>query len=74
MFGQHPVFSVSDNQLSHSDIAVWIGYKYSGICFDLTGCKLFAVAFMTALKDSFQIQLSIIPPLPNDTVVLLSAV
>lgn len=30
MFGQHPVFS--DNQLSRSDIAVWIGYKYSGIC------------------------------------------
>lgn len=53
MFGQHPVFSVSDNQLSRSDIAVWIGYKYSGICFDLTGCKLFPVAFMTALKDSF---------------------
>lgn len=56
MFGQHPVFSVSDNQLSHSDIAVWIGYKYSGICFDLTGCKLFAVAFMTAVHYSSSAQ------------------
>lgn len=52
MFGQHPVFSVSDNQLSHSDIAVWIGYKYSGICFDLTGCKLFAVAHERLILDS----------------------